>query len=255
VVQNTRGDEHPDLLDAISSLSDTAELHFPAAPAPLVTRTRSSTVQVPDVWLNPLQYMRISLPPSDIVAYLGRESTSLAGSLFWSMLEHSQIRCSSHHDPATVNLHRALSHSKAIQDIDTSFVQAMISARVEYKHMGFISPKYAPAAEQDLSLVIHQRVELDYRETGKNPDQFISCLGIQKHLSGVVGRPGFDMLEQAARNEGRAGLIKAMNTAKCKLYDTAICFGDGPRWDIRIVNGIFLDVLGSLVRHTFSSST
>lgn len=130
----------------------------------------------------------------------------------------------------------------------------MISARVEYKHKGSISPKYAPAAEADLPIVVHKRVELDYREMGKDPDSWLSCLGIQERLGRIAGESALRVVEAAALGEGEDGLVGVMDRAKCRLYDTAVCFGDGPRWDAGVVDGILVEVLGGLVRYVFGNS-
>lgn len=276
VIRSTRGDERPDLLNAINSLSEAAEPHLKPLKLNIdienndvsfhspnqweiskngTMSTCSATPdQVHNIWLNPLHYMRISLPPSDIIAYLGSASKSLAGCLFWSMLEHSQTACTRQHPSPVVLIQRGLSHSKAIRDIDTSFIQAMINARLEYKYKGSISPKYAPAAEADLPIVVHKRVELDYREMGKDPDSWLSCMAIERRLKRIVGESGFRMLEEAARGDGIGGVVRLMDDAKCRLYDTAVCFGDGPRWDVGVVDEIFMGVLGKLIAYTLGSS-
>lgn len=277
MIRNTRGDERPELLIALSNLSEAAETYFKPHKLSINIEYNDASFRSPDqwqyskdgtmpplsvtpvrgqdIWLNPLHYMRISLPPSDIVAYLGSASKSLAGSLFWSMLEHSQTTCTRQHPSPTVLIQQGLSHSKALREIDTSFIRAMIKARLEFKYQGSISPKYASAAEADLPIVVHKRVELDYREMGKDPNSWLSCLSIEKRLKRAVGESGFKILEAAARGEGEVNVVLLMDDAKCNLYDTAVCFGDGPRWNVGVVDGIFISVLGKLIEYTLGAGS
>ena len=69
------------------------------------------------VWLDPLHYLRVSLPPQDILPYLGPGAESFGGLLFWSVMEHSQSGCVNH-DTAIIK--SSLGHSEATQDIKTA---------------------------------------------------------------------------------------------------------------------------------------
>src|SRR5690606_37286861 len=99
-----------------------------------------------DMWLDPLHYARISLPPGDIVPYLGHGADTFAGRLFWSVLDHVQRGCHrGQHDKPAVLIQRSLTHSKAVQQVNPSFIQATIEARVEYRDTGSISPRHMAA--------------------------------------------------------------------------------------------------------------
>ncbi|KAL4727111.1 hypothetical protein ACLX1H_006012 [Fusarium chlamydosporum] len=114
-----RGEESPDMLSVLRDLANEAGLSFPATlskdealptmelsvdePAPVLQRHRTSDFPDPrwciplamelpptaqyrldcGMWLDPLHYLRASLPPQDILPYLGSGADSFAGLLFW----------------------------------------------------------------------------------------------------------------------------------------------------------------------------
>lgn len=152
------------------------------------------------------------------------------------------------HSKPAVMIQRGLAHSKAIQDIKPSFIQDMVEARVEYKKMGSINPKYAAAAERDLSAVVRGQVEDDYRARGKDSAQWLSCVAIENRVRSIVGSTSFVLLEKAASGQGDPALRELMGSVKCRLYDSSICFGDGPRWNIDVVDELFLECIGTAWR-------
>lgn len=102
--------------------------------------------------------MRVSIPPDDILPYLGPGSKTFAGILFWSMMDHSQMKCRRkpqhpHNDAASL-IRRALGHSQVTAGWAVTYVQAMVEARQEYKRTGSISRRYASFAEQDLGMIM-----------------------------------------------------------------------------------------------------
>ena len=205
-----------------------------------------------EIWPDPFHYTRISLPPGDIIPYLGPRSTTLAGLLFWSMVDHhccrGDIKCRGVHSKPVTTIQRGLSHSNATRDIKPAFIQAMIEARWEYKRTGSIGPRYAAAAERDLSEVLHGQVQDDYCARGKDSRQWLSCVAIEERVRSIVGSVAFGLLERAASGRGDGVLCEMMDGVKCGLYDSSICFGDGPRWSIDVVDGLFLGCIGMVWR-------
>ncbi|KAF5689606.1 hypothetical protein FCIRC_1301 [Fusarium circinatum] len=189
------------------------------------------------MWLDPLHYLRVSLPPQDILPYLGAGAETFAGLLFWSVMEHYQTVCTQHN--AKTVIQKGLKHSKATADIKPSFIETMAKARVEYKQTGSISQAHAVAAEKDLGLVLCNLIETEYRSTGKDPDQWLSCIGMEKRLKKTMSDDVLENLRDAALGQGNAGLHYLLENAKCRLYDSCVCFGDGPRWDVKIVDELF----------------
>jgi hypothetical protein len=193
------------------------------------------------VWLDPLHYLRVSLPPQDLLPYLGTGADTFAGLLFWSVMEHSQSGCS-YHDTGTI-IKAGLGHSAATKDIKPSFIQTMARARIEYKNTGSISQEHAVAGEDDLGLVLCRLVEADYRSKGKDPNQWLSCVGIEKRIRRAVGDGGLNLLGQAANGRGNLTLHSLLEGMLCKLYDTSVCFGDGPRWNVEVVDQLFAPLI------------
>ncbi len=192
-------------------------------------------------WLDHQHYMRISMPPDDIIPYLGAGSRTFAGILFWSMLDHSQNRCTRRHSGAGALSRKALAHSKVTEELATTYIQAMVEARQEYRRTGSISSKWAAAAEPDMGRLIRDRIHAEYQARGMDPDEWLSATGIENRLRSMVGDAFFAVLETAARGGGDPVLRASWETIECKLHDAGVCFGDGPRWHVDIVDELFLD--------------
>ncbi|KAJ4248817.1 hypothetical protein NW762_012655 [Fusarium torreyae] len=171
------------------------------------------------MWLNPLHYMRISLPPQDILPYLGPGAETFAGLMFWSVMEHSQSGCKTHISETSVKT--GLGHCKATQSIKPSFVQTMAKARLEYKETGSISQEYRAAAEDDLGLVLCNLIEVDYCSRGKDPNLWLSCLAIEQRIQKVIGEAALNTLRKAANKQGDPVLQELTENVKCSLYNSA----------------------------------
>ncbi|KAI2615530.1 hypothetical protein GGR54DRAFT_642291 [Hypoxylon sp. NC1633] len=193
------------------------------------------------IFLDPLHYMRISVPPEDIVPYLGPGSKTFAGILFWSMMDHSQSKCARKHTEISTLIQSGLGHSKTTEGWAITYIQAMVEARQEYKRTGSISPQYASAAEPDLGIIVRDRIEEEYKCRGMDPSRWLSARGIENRVKGIVDGDTFAILETAARGKGDPSIQSLFDTLKCNLSETCICFGDGPRWNVDIIDGLFLD--------------
>ncbi|KAI1472631.1 uncharacterized protein F4812DRAFT_19615 [Daldinia caldariorum] len=194
------------------------------------------------IWLDHQHYMRISVPPDDIIPYIGSGSQTFAGDLFWSVMDHAQKKCTRSH-PGTTNLiQKALSHSKATENWTITYIYAMIEARQEYRHTGSISARYASAAEPDLSSIARNRIEADYRSRGIDPRRWLSAADIERRVKTMIGSESFAILEAAAKGEGDPCLQESLAVTKCMLAENCICFGDGPRWDVDAVDALFFNL-------------
>ncbi|KAH9908456.1 hypothetical protein F4778DRAFT_348383 [Xylariomycetidae sp. FL2044] len=291
LVQSTRGDEHPELLNTIIDVAEAAGIHAekPAqsnSVAPTTTG-RSEEVLTIDattrdiihpsddhlkswsglsssggpserhtcgIWLDPTHYMRLSIPPNDILPYLGPGSKTFAGTLFWELLNHFQYGCNRKHTDTEVLVQRSLGHSKVTQYWTVSSIKAMIEARQEFRQTGSISPRYAPVSEPDLGDVVHEQIKADYHARGMDPDQWLSPASVEGRVRRAVGDEIFSALEAAARGEGDPVLRRGFEDIKCNLHETCVCFGDGPRWNVHAVDEIFLEWIQTAVR-SFGQST
>ncbi|KAL6920614.1 hypothetical protein FSHL1_004592 [Fusarium sambucinum] len=275
-----RGDERPKMLNILRDLAVVADLNIPAtlscneASESTNTLTEvipesfntfdtsllpSNSIDIPpswdtfptisntryrldcSVWLDPLHYLRVSLPPQDLLPYLGRGAEKFAGLLFWSVMEHSQSVCS-YHDAASI-IETGLGHSTVTRDIKPAFIQTMARARIEYKNTGSISQEHAVAGEDDLGLVLCKLVEDDYRSKGKDPNQWLSCVAIEKRIKRAIGGYRLDLLTLAANGQANSTLQSLLEGVLCKLYDSSVCFGDGPRWNIKVIDQLFAPLI------------
>ncbi|KAI0129217.1 hypothetical protein F4776DRAFT_664612 [Hypoxylon sp. NC0597] len=193
------------------------------------------------IWLDHQHYMRVSIPPDDILPYVGKGAKTFAGILFWSMMDHSQNKCTREHTEITTLIRRGLRHSKVTEGWAITYIQAMVEARQEYRQTGSISPQYASAAEPDLGTVMHERIKAEYHAQGKDPDQWLSAMGIEKRIRSIVDNDAFAILETVARGGGNPFLRHLFEMTKCKLSESCICFGDGPRWSVDVVDRLFLN--------------
>ncbi|EKJ68373.1 hypothetical protein FPSE_11381 [Fusarium pseudograminearum CS3096] len=194
LLEEARGDDRPEMLRILRDLADAADLDIPVTlsgnasetatkltnttpegfdafemslvprqiidiPLNLDTFPAATTTQYRldcSVWLDPLHYLRVSIPPQDLLPYIGPGAETFAGLLFWSVMEHSQSGCS-HHD-AMSNVKACLGHSSVTRDIKPTFIQTMARARIEYKKTGSISQEHAVGGEDDLGLVLSRFV-------------------------------------------------------------------------------------------------
>lgn len=284
VLDTAKGDERPEMLEALRRLAEVAGIDFTKQvlyegiksssisditidvatrdtansfsllkddPSGLLTPSSAPSQRITcSVWLNPDHYMRISLPPQDIIPYIGPGSKTFAGRLFWSVLEHCQGGCKDHHAEPTTIMQQGLRHSKVMEDVKVPFIKAMVDARLEYKRTGSISPEYSGAAEEDLGMVVHEQIKEEYRARGKDPGMWLSCVAIEKRVRDMAGSVLFSELEKAAGGQGNPTLTALLCSVECRLCDTGVCFGDGPRWNVEIVDRLYLE----LIKHAWELS-
>ncbi|KAI1138896.1 hypothetical protein F5Y05DRAFT_425179 [Hypoxylon sp. FL0543] len=260
LVNTIRGDEHPELLTSIFDVANAAGIDA-KTPAHSVTAQskpnhvsgnhrilKSFVDSQEDITVNARtgnfmyhqHYMRVCIPPDDILPYLGKGAKTFAGIIFWSMMDHSQNKCTRRHTEVTALIQRGLRHSKVTESWAITYIQAMVEARQEYRLTGSISPEYASAAEPDLGTVVRDQIKAEYRAQGKDPDKWLSAMGIEKRIKSMVDDNTFATFETVARRRGDPFLQHLFEMTMCKLSETCICFGDGPRWSVDVVDKLFL---------------
>ncbi|CAJ2504905.1 Uu.00g122990.m01.CDS01 [Anthostomella pinea] len=249
-----------DELPAATTITDNADspLSSPSSSPPTTTTSTSTSppLLTCGIWFDHLHYMRITIPPDDILPYLGAGAQTFAGVLFWSLMDLAQKGFVSDDAAAArtnaVVVRRGLGHAEATAGWEVRHVRAMVESRQEYKRTGSISPRYAAVAEPDLGIAVRDAISAEYRGRGLDPDRFVSTLGVEKRVRGMVGGRTFAVLEAAARGGVDPALCRLFERdVKGRLYETAICFGDGPRWSVDIVDGIFLSWFHQSLGFTF----
>ncbi|KAI0383590.1 hypothetical protein F5Y04DRAFT_250549 [Hypomontagnella monticulosa] len=211
-----------------------------AIPPPLPPTTSLPRLQC-GIWIEDMYYMQISVPPDDILPYIGAGSKTFAGIIFWSIMDHTQNKCTREHTDVNTLIKKSIGHSKFTEDWTISYILAMVEARQEYRGTGSISSRYASAVDQDLGIVVGNRVKDEYRAKGMDPDKWLSATGIERHIRSIVGDEAFTVLDTAVRGDGDVDLRSWFEDIQCKLCETCICFGDGPRWHVDLVDELFLD--------------
>ncbi|KAK9775609.1 hypothetical protein SCAR479_07716 [Seiridium cardinale] len=198
------------------------------------------------MWLNPMRFMRIDDPPEDIIPFLGPGSQTLAGKLFWTVMEHARSECHHAHElktPEDCNqnpcFRRMIDHSMATRSISHGFMKAMAEARLEYRQLGYISSEYASAADADTGAVMKRRVLEDYMMRGQDASIWLNPFAVEARARTVLGPRGFTMFENATRSPENSPLHTLLATAIETLIASFVCFGDGPRWSIQVVDKTF----------------
>uniref|UniRef100_A0A8H7K4R5 BZIP domain-containing protein n=1 Tax=Bionectria ochroleuca TaxID=29856 RepID=A0A8H7K4R5_BIOOC len=277
VLDCIQGDERSDLLDAVSDMARTAGINssheggqgleegdrlanwYTNDLAVGSNGGLNDEFMLPDkppklhyngMRLDPFHYMSISLPPEDIAPYLGAGSNTFASRLFWFMLEHSQGRCENNHEEPMQFHQRIVGHSQAMEGVSLSFAQTMVEARLQHRRTGFVAAEIASAAELDLSMVICTKVQEEYEKKGDNMTQWMSCQGVEEHIQEILGEDTFTRLQGAFLENGHPFVKKEVEKLYCKLYDTFVCFGDGPRWTIDTVNELVFEWIMSAFEAT-----
>ncbi|KAK7226979.1 hypothetical protein V2G26_014982 [Clonostachys chloroleuca] len=267
VVNATCGDERPELLDAIASLAHSVDVDITRLIQGKETgyqssqdiiidpRTRDFMYESGDpgrydvppstflqrrvdygVWLDPLHYTKVSLPPEDIVPYLGPGAKTFAGRLFWFVMEHGHSKCDYPHPDQAMMRKRVLGHAKAMDGIRPPFIKAMVEARIQYKQTGEICHENAAAGESDLATAVCSQVLEEYQATGRDPTLWLSCLSTETHIRSLVGDGIFDSTDSFSGSGVDPFHHSLLEGIQCRLYDTFVCFGDGPRWTTEMVN-------------------
>ncbi|VUC26883.1 unnamed protein product [Clonostachys rosea] len=276
VVDATHGDERPELLSAIAALARSVDVDITrlthgkgrecssSQEIVIDPKTRDFMYESGDpgryhvpppsfppkrvdygVWLDPLHYTKVSLPPEDIVPYLGPRANTFAGRLFWFIMEHGHVKCDRPHPDQTVMKKRVLGHAKAMEGIRAPFINAMVEARIQYKQTGEIGHENAAAGEADLATAVHGHVMEEYQATGRDPTLWLSCLSVEKHIRSMVGDDALDSLDGSSGYVMEPFHHSLLEGIQCRLYDTFVCFGDGPRWTREIVNQALQEWTGS----------
>lgn len=202
------------------------------------------------MWLNPMRYMRVDDPPEDIIPYLGGGANSVAGKLFWTVMEHAKSECHHMHHPrdreafnSNPCFRRMMEHSAVLTGISHAFLKAMVEARLEYRQLGYISAEYASAAEFDTGLSMHYKVLEDYVMRGKDANLWLTPMTVEARARSILGSQGFALLEEATKQPENTTLSRSVFIVLNKLVETFICFGDGPRWGVQVVDDTLTDWL------------
>lgn len=272
MIASTRGDEGRELIESIVGLAEAADLDedserlalkptqprcpSPHLPSSTFTFSQPRSFAPPfcsspypfqspkTFWLDPLALNEPALPPRDIIPYLGHGSTRFAGLMLWSIMKHSQTHCSHPHPPPLEVIRRGLQHCSTTRELNPPFVLDMVEARVQYIRDGGLAARLTVAGEVDLGMVVHGRIMREYRERGEEVDgRWLTCVALEEGVRDMVGPRVFDILERGAAGDGGEFVNGLMEGFKCRLYESCVCFGDGPRWHVDVVQGLVRNLM------------
>ncbi|KAF7538197.1 hypothetical protein G7054_g3192 [Neopestalotiopsis clavispora] len=207
------------------------------------------------MWLNPMRYIRIDKPPEDIVPYLGDAADTMAGRLFWAVMEHARSSC--HHEHHALGreefaasrnpcIRRMMQHSATLQAVSHGLIKAMVEARLEYRHLGYISAEYAGAADPDTMRSLRRSVTAEFNSRNQDVNMWVDAIGVEARVRSFLGPDCFILLEKAAGRPEDGKSHQSLSVAVDRLIESFICFGDGPRWNVHGVDDIFSSWLGRL---------
>jgi hypothetical protein len=195
-------------------------------------------------WMNPFHYMPLTSPPEDIIPYLGDARFTLAGQMFWTVLEHGQSaleRVQLHKtwedflDPV---VRRMMTHSKPLASMEPVALKAMVDSRLEYRNFGYITSHSAIEAEASANMELHKLIKEDYLSRGKDPNMWLTPFAVEWRVRAILGNTLFAMLETASRSPESSIAHQSVKGIVKKLVDNFVCFGDGPRWAVWVVDEV-----------------
>lgn len=210
------------------------------------------------LWVDASLATPIVKPPSEIIPYLGAGRYTFAGHLYWACADYVISLCrlvTAPHAPtpwfgdgvegrpcpgeAEARVWRALRHSPPLRSV--RLAQALAEAQREYLESGYIRGD-SPACDDQIGALLRREVEADYVARGCDLTAWMTIVDLEKHVRRRLGAEAFARLEVAIASyrtpprPENAGLVpdedaRALVRLLIKnLAESAVCFGDGPRW-------------------------
>ncbi|KAI1387631.1 uncharacterized protein F4822DRAFT_289047 [Hypoxylon trugodes] len=189
----------------------------------------------------PDRAIHVSVPPADIVPYMGRGAYTLAGQIYWTSLAFGfqALRAfvnSSAPPPAAADIVSDIFvHSQ--KRIALPRIMYLMHARLSFRRYGYFhlmsaehwdEVKYFlnPAAPIEMKKML--AVELS--KIGLHKDDFLSPFDIEVRLRERF-RDDYSLLEAALKGQAAdEAHVVCMRQLMQITARNSICFGDGPRW-------------------------
>lgn len=200
------------------------------------------------IWLDPDRFIRITEPPLDILPYIGPGKYTVAGRISWACLDYgyaclqeammTRAANRTNKDDWLTSLplgsaarrafDRSLRHSKPLQDV--AYIMDLVEARMEFQKEGYMRGN-TRGSDEISRQVLQGSVANDLRTRGVRLDPWWSALDIQAYLQTRMGIPNFSALQIALCSQ-QAEQIELFMPLAQSLGHNAVCFGDGPRWNV-----------------------
>lgn len=260
---------HAQITRTPSYIEDTAILYPPSLPARLWRRSRDR--DRPRLLPDPYQYLAKTTPPPDMLPFVGQGAYTFGGHIFWSVIEKSlyAIRDLDLLEPAStpkslVTMRPRFGYHRIAERVTQetipriTFLAALSEAQREYED-GMqdrlddewsrppepqAEPGQTTSSEWYSTLV--EREKKSYEQSGRC--MFLSIQDVEQRIRLVVGDNIFAVLTKAA--------VAGMGTTASKnnvvtgslvtlLSDTFVCFGEGPRWESKLLDELLNEWVSS----------
>ncbi|KAI0546884.1 hypothetical protein F4679DRAFT_399370 [Xylaria curta] len=232
------------------------------------------------IWVDSGRATKVSVPPHEIVPFLGPGRWTFAGQLYWACADYMISLCrivTSPHMPtpwfgdpsrcpspreAEDRVWDLLQHSPPIHSV--RLAQALAEAQRAYRDTGWIpgdSP-VVPCGEEgeDIGTLLRKEIEADYAARGHDLSAWMTISQLEGHMRRQLGAAAFEKLERAtvavavanspAVRVADNGEIVAVHDEDVRtitrvlirnLAESYTCFGDGPRWKADRVSMLFTE--------------
>jgi hypothetical protein len=181
--------------------------------------------------------------PPDIAPYIGPGRYTIAGHIMWACLEYAwdtMREASLTQSNANFLIARlpsssrarqlcesAFRHSEHFQDV--AFMLALVEARLEFRSFSFTSD--TPGADENLRRNLENSVKKDLLFRGVVSTEWWTALEIQGYICARIGMLRFSNFQSSLQRKD-ATHVQILATLAQRLAPRAVCFGDGPRWNM-----------------------
>ncbi|KAH7112321.1 hypothetical protein B0J13DRAFT_575862 [Dactylonectria estremocensis] len=188
------------------------------------------------LWLEP-QTVRLRSPPSDIVPYLGG-NTTLSSVVFWSSLAwgFNILRAALSGNSGAAATAQMVFGEFAPMKPDREVLDG-IHARLTFRKLGYIAsdhPGHNPEGTMRMQSMIARTCEAN-----RTPlDTFLQPAAVEDLLRSRLG-DGYRVVELGLQGLGSSEDLSRVRRLVQVMISSSVCLGDGPRWKIDWTVNIF----------------
>ncbi|KAI1736612.1 hypothetical protein F4680DRAFT_252238 [Xylaria scruposa] len=232
------------------------------------------------IWVDSRRATKVSIPPHEIVPFLGPGRWTFAGQLYWACADYMISLCrlvTSPHTPtpwfgdlsrcpspreAEDRVWDLLQHSPPIHSV--RLAQALAESQRAFRDIGWIpgdSPVVPCSGEgEDIETLLRKEIEANYIARGHDLSAWMTIFQLEGHMRRQLGAAAFEKLERAtvAVAVANSPTVKVADNSEIvavhdeevrtitrvlirNLAESYTCFGDGPRWKADRVSMLFTE--------------
>ncbi|KAH8652140.1 hypothetical protein BX600DRAFT_441047 [Xylariales sp. PMI_506] len=200
-------------------------------------------------WMNPMRHMRITATPDGIIPYVGLKQYTLASRLFWAVLEHVTVPCRAHaHEVLDLEadmcrpcFRRMMGDCEPLRGLTPRFIVAIAESRLQYRRVGYMSGDYGGAADSDILTIMAAAARRDYAARGQDLNVWLSPHAVEGWFVATLGAGALRRLYDATVSPESSAAHRLYMATIEEMVAHYVCFGDGPRWNVTVVNRVFTD--------------